>query len=32
VAIARNSAGLDASIDGDRYRFPASMLGDDTAR
>ena len=32
VAIARNSEGLDVSIDSDRYRFPATMLGDDSAR
>jgi len=32
VAVARNSQGLDASIDGDRYRFPAGMLSDDSVR
>ncbi len=30
VTIARNADGVDASIDGDRYRFPASMLNDES--
>jgi hypothetical protein len=32
VAFAHNSAGVGASIDGDRYRFPATMLSHDLAR
>jgi hypothetical protein len=30
VAIARTGGRIDASIDGDRYRFPVIMLGDDS--
>ena len=29
VAMARNADRIDVSIDGDRYRFPATMLSDD---
>jgi hypothetical protein len=32
LAIARNADRIDVSIDGDRYRFPATMLSDDHAR
>jgi len=28
VAIAANAAGIDVSVNGDRYRFPAAMLSD----
>jgi hypothetical protein len=30
VAIARTADRLEASVDGDRYRFPATMLSDDS--
>ena len=32
LAIARNADRIDISIDGDRYRFPATMPSDDHAR
>lgn len=32
VAVARNDGTVDASVDGDRYRFPSIMLSDESAR